>query len=103
MNKAYKSATQQRPHRSNNAGYKKLKNLFMVIFKRKIITLLFSAIAFFIFPVTGITQAEMKSGEGLFDSDSVLQITLRGNIRDLLNDRGDDPKYHSIVVSYSEK
>jgi len=75
----------------------------MVIFKRKIITLLFSAIAFFIFPVTGITQAEIESGEGLFDSDSVLQITLSGNIRDLLNDRGDDPKYHSLVVSYSEK
>jgi hypothetical protein len=75
----------------------------MMIFTRKIITLLYSTIVFFIFPFIVIAQPEIKSGEGLFDSDSVLQITLSGDIRDLLSDRGDDPQYHSLVVSYNRE
>jgi hypothetical protein len=66
-------------------------------------TLLYSSIAFFIFPFTALAQSEIKPNEGLFDNDSVLQITLSGDVRDLLNDRGDDPKYHSIIVSYNQQ
>jgi hypothetical protein len=36
----------------------------------------------------------------LFDSDSVLKIKLSGNIKELLNDRSEKPKYHPIEVSY---
>ncbi len=36
----------------------------------------------------------------LFESDEILSFTLKGNIRELLNDRGDIPKYHSITLSY---
>ena len=38
-----------------------------------------------------------------FDSDEILSITLKGNIRQLLNDRADKPTSHSITLSYREK
>lgn len=36
----------------------------------------------------------------LFENDEVLNITLSGNLRDLLTDKYDKPKYHSINLSY---
>ena len=39
----------------------------------------------------------------LFDSDEILSITLKGNIRQLLNDRADKPASHSITLSYRDK
>jgi hypothetical protein len=39
----------------------------------------------------------------LFDSDEILSITLKGNIRQLLNDRADKPGSHSIILSYRDK
>ena len=39
----------------------------------------------------------------LFDSDEILSITLKGNIRQLLNDRADKPTSHSITLSYRDK
>ena len=41
--------------------------------------------------------------KGLFDSDEIFTITLKGNTRQLLNDRGDKPAYHLITLSYREK
>src|SRR6187551_3494691 len=41
--------------------------------------------------------------KGLFDSDEILSITLKGNIRQLLNDRADKPGSHSITLSYRDK
>ncbi len=38
---------------------------------------------------------------GLFDSDDVLEITLRGNYRELLNNRTDIPKDYPMVLSYT--
>lgn len=43
------------------------------------------------------------SDKGLFDSDEILSISLKGNIRELLNDRGDDPTTHPITLSYLGK
>lgn len=40
--------------------------------------------------------------EGLFDSDEILEITLKGNVRELLNDRTDKPAYHPITFSYKK-
>ena len=40
---------------------------------------------------------------GLFDSDKILMITLKGNIRELMNDRGNDPQNHSFVLSYNKE
>src|SRR6187200_907406 len=43
------------------------------------------------------------SEKDLFESDEILSITLKGNIRQLLNDRADKPTSHSITLSYREK
>ena len=43
------------------------------------------------------------SEKDLFDSDEILSITLKGNIRQLLNDRADKPTSHSITLSYRDK
>lgn len=37
---------------------------------------------------------------GLFETDEVLDIQLTGNIRELMNDRGETPAYHSLDISY---
>ena len=42
------------------------------------------------------------SEKGLFESDEILSITLKGSIRELLNDRRDDAKDHAITLSYKE-
>jgi len=42
------------------------------------------------------------SEKGLFDSDELIEITLKGNVRELLNDRSDKPKYHPITLSYKK-
>lgn len=47
-----------------------------------------------------IGQNIASAQTNLFSSDSVLQITLGGNIRDLLNDRTEDSKYHFITIGY---
>jgi hypothetical protein len=41
--------------------------------------------------------------KGLFDSNEILAITLKGNIRALLNDRADKPASHPITLSYRDK
>lgn len=37
----------------------------------------------------------------LFESDEVLEIKITGNIRELLNDRGENPQYHTLTFSYT--
>lgn len=39
----------------------------------------------------------------LFASDDVMNITLSGNLKDLLNDRGEKVQYHPIVLSYKNE
>ena len=41
--------------------------------------------------------------KGLFESDEILSFTLKGNIRGLLNDRGETPTYHPVTLSYKNK
>jgi hypothetical protein len=41
-----------------------------------------------------------RAGKGLFESDAVLQITLKGNVRDLLKDRSDNSINHPLQLSY---
>jgi len=63
-------------------------------------------------PVTGNSQLQNASSssvqptnlqKGLFDSDDVLNIKLSGNIRAVLNDRGNDPQYHPLDFSWFTK
>jgi len=63
----------------------------------------------FIFSFNGKNEAgnlvidKTISEKGLFDSDDILLITLKGNIRQLLNDRADKPASHPINLSYRGK
>jgi len=50
-----------------------------------------------------ISPANAQStGNGLFDENTILDITLSGNLKDLMNDRADEPKYHPIQLSYKK-
>ena len=66
-------------------------------------------VGLFIFSFSGKNEAgnfkidKTISQTSLFDSDEILSITLKGNIRELLNDRGDNPKYYPINLSYRGK
>jgi hypothetical protein len=70
-------------------------------------SLLCVTVWYFSFTVTGYAQPSADSllqrsfnGKGLFEKDEILEITLRGNIRELMNDRGDDSKYHPMDIVY---
>ena len=39
----------------------------------------------------------------LFGSDEVLDITLSGNMKELMDDRGDDSQYHPFRLNYSRE
>lgn len=69
------------------------------------------ALYFVIYPLIGNAQVSNDSvsivthnaslEKGLFDSDKVLDITLRGNIRELLNDRtSKNPEYFPLRLEY---
>jgi hypothetical protein len=42
------------------------------------------------------------SAKELFEDESILEITLGGNLKDLLNDRSDEPKLYPISLSYKK-
>ena len=55
---------------------------------------------------TGDAAPQAKPGiaeKGLFDSDEILTITLKGNVRDLLKDRVSDPKYFPMELIYTKE
>src|SRR6476660_8302309 len=59
-------------------------------------------ITFLVFS-TGISaQTKPGSVEGLFENDSVLKMTLSGNLRDLMTDKADNPQNHPVTVSYTQ-
>ncbi|MEP7318078.1 MAG: hypothetical protein ABI921_05045 [Panacibacter sp.] len=58
---------------------------------------LFAALAYFVFPLK--INAQSPAGKRLFERDTVLEITLRSNIRELLNDRSETPQYHAINIT----
>ncbi|MCK5369699.1 MAG: hypothetical protein KAQ62_14160, partial [Cyclobacteriaceae bacterium] len=38
----------------------------------------------------------------LFDSDEILELTLRADLKTVFKDRGDDPQYHNATLHYQE-
>jgi len=67
----------------------------------------FSAICFFFLlplgPTTEISRDQnplTALSPGLFDQDEPLNIQLSGNVRSVFDDRGDNPAYHPMVLSY---
>jgi hypothetical protein len=60
------------------------------------------ALCFVIFPLIGNAQATKE--KGLFETDQILDITLSGNLHELLNDRtGDNPQYRSFRLAYKSE
>ena len=45
-------------------------------------------------------NALAQTKEGLFDKEEPLQITIRGELSELMNDRGEKPVYHPMTVVY---
>ncbi len=76
--------------------------------EKKINLLRFFLFACFIVPATGMSQElpgknEVVIGQkapGLFETDEVLEISLQGSLKKLLNDRSQAPQYFPLVVSY---
>ncbi len=66
---------------------------------------------FFPFTVNSQNAGDSTSNEkqyasqekGLFDTDDILEITLNGDTRELLNDRYKEPKNYPFILSYSSK
>jgi len=67
--------------------------------KKLLCTFLLIAVIYIVIPISVFAQASTPV-KGLFESDKVLEITLTGNVKDLLNDRGDNPQLHPITVVY---
>ena len=40
--------------------------------------------------------------EGLFESDEILELTLEGDVRSIMKDRGDDHVYHPMKLTYQD-
>jgi hypothetical protein len=55
------------------------------------------ALCFLFLPFKGKTQEK-----GLFETDSILEITLSGSVRELLNDRSDNAKDHPFHLIYKK-
>jgi hypothetical protein len=66
--------------------------------------LAFTSALFFVFSwlinLAAEAQGNSDQKKGLFDSDEVLNITLSGRMRELVNDTGDDAGYHALTLSY---
>jgi hypothetical protein len=58
------------------------------------------ALACALSPANGQAQLKSPSKKGLFETDEVLNIRLTGNIRELMNDRVDNPKSYPLILSY---
>ncbi len=42
----------------------------------------------------------LGQSSSLFDSDEVMELTLRGDLKKVFKDRGDDPQYHPVTLHY---
>jgi hypothetical protein len=80
----------------------------MIIMEKKFKLLRFFLFTCFIVPATGMSQdlpASTNAGTvtkvpGLFETDELLEISLSGSLKKLLNDRSQAPQYYPLVVSY---
>jgi hypothetical protein len=66
---------------------------------KKVIQLLLIMLGLIILSV----RLSAQSDDELFNSDSVFQMTLSGNLRDILNDRSNDSKYGPLIISYMQQ
>jgi hypothetical protein len=73
-----------------------MKNLFNAFFCCTFLNLVITATVMAQEPGVNGTS----SGTGLFETDKILEITISGQVKDLLNDRSDKPKDHPMNFTY---
>jgi len=71
--------------------------------KKTIVYLFTAALSLQLFCIPLVAQTKKKMSTGLFGVDSVLKITLSGNLRDLMTDRADNPQNHPVIISYRQE
>ena len=76
-----------------------MKNLFTAYFCYTFLNLVVTATVMAHEPGVNSTSPE----NGLFETDKILEITISGNVKELLNDRSDNPKYHPMNLVYKEE
>jgi len=47
-----------------------------------------------------LLSSTLGQSSSLFDSDKVMELTLRGDLKKVFKDRGDDPQYHPATLHY---
>ena len=47
-----------------------------------------------------LLSTTLGQSSSLFDSDEVLELNLRGDLKRVFKDRGDDSQYHSATLQY---
>lgn len=54
--------------------------------------------------LTGFFLTVFAHGQtsGLFESDEILELTLRADFKAVFRDRGDDPQYHAATLNYQD-
>jgi len=67
--------------------------------KTNIMKYYFSTLLFFMGIFLHQVSAQ-TTGTGLFDQQTILDITLSGNLKDMMGDRSDAPKLYPITLSY---
>ena len=67
---------------------------YISFLKRELKVVLFLVACFF---SLGIAMGQTSN---LFDDDVILELTLRGNLKTVFKDRGDEPQYHPANISY---
>jgi hypothetical protein len=57
-------------------------------------------LALLVFACCFLLSSAMGQSSSLFDSDEVIELTLRGDLKTVFKDRGDDPQYHPANLYY---
>ena len=65
------------------------------------VSCLFLILIISLLPISALSQTGFD--KKLFDTNEVLEITLSGNIRDVLNDRTGIPQKYAVVLSYKKE
>jgi len=47
-----------------------------------------------------LLSSALGQSSNLFDTDEVMELTLRGDLKTVFKDRGDDPQYHPATIHY---
>lgn len=87
----------------------RLFKIFKWFIMKKVISLIFISCFFWVSinaqtsVKTSFTRDQQISKKGLFDSDEILDITMKGNFRKILNNRKGEAIYYPVTLSYADE